>query len=384
MERAGRLVTLLAFATLLAVGPYFTNLSYAASLSIPSSIEIAVSYADTEGRGSDAGNCANCFPSPWCGSPGVQFIGTSTNYNGNSTDTNNCKGGGWDTGAILVINKGTSPITFTNLTVAFPLPSSGSTVIPTCAAEMRPITFNVWFGQKYYWNNPADPAFSGGQIVVPAGGQAIFAGTSSDNSYHCPTGNYPSIGLTNGTYDFDTSDAYYLDGCTPTTDPSSAPRITFSANGYAATTYNDTGHTIDTGGIDTGNCKPTTVDPQWGHENLGWRLLGTCGESCPTNQLGVATSSSAGGVVTSSISSSSATSATTTSSSTTTLTTSIVSVSSSATTTTSSGGASSTHVTSSGASGGVSATTVYGIVAVVVIFIIAAGYLVMRGRKQAS
>ncbi len=269
-----------------------TSVSYADSAKIPSSVEVAVAYADTEGRGSGAGTCADCFPSPWCGSPGVQFIGSSTNYNGNSTDPNNCKSGDWDTGAILVINAGTAPVTLTNLTVAFPLPSSGDSVVPTCTAEMRPITFDVWFGQQYYWHNPADPAFDGGQITVPAGGQAIFAGTSSDNSYKCPTGNYPSTGLTNGTYDFDTSDAYYLNGCTPTTDPSSAPRITFSATGYATTTYNDSGHTLDTGGIDTGNCTPTTTDPQWGHENLGWRLVNdTCGESCPSNQLALATAS---------------------------------------------------------------------------------------------
>jgi hypothetical protein len=330
---------------IMAVGPYFTMVAYADLPSIPASVVVAVSYADTEGRGSNAGNCADCFPSPWCGSPGVQFIGSSTNYNGNSTDTNNCKGGDWDTGAILVINRGTAPITFTNLTVAFPLPSSGNSVTPTCTAEMRPITFNVWFGQQYYWHNPADPAFDGGSIVVPAGGEAIFAGTSSDNSYHCPTGNYPSIGLTNGTYDFDTSDAYYLNGCTPSTDPSSAPRITFSAGGYATTTYNDTGHTLDTGAIDTGNCDPTAVDPQWGYENLGWRLVGTCGEDCPTNQQLDAT-----------------------------------------TTTTSPSGAVASSLTSSAtgsASGGISTTVVFGVAAVIVITLVMAGYTIMRSRKRA-
>jgi hypothetical protein len=237
---------------------------------------------------------------------------------------------------------------------------------------MRPITFNVWFGQQSYWHNPADPAFDGGSITVPAGGEAIFAGTSSDNSYHCPTGNYPSTGPTNGTYDFDTSDAYYLNGCTPTTDPSSAPRITFSAVGYAATTYNDNGHTTDTGGIDTGNCAPTATDPQWGHENLGWRLVNdTCGESCPTNQLGVEaiTSTTSGGVVTSTKSTSTSVSA-------------VTSKTMSPTATTSSSSATTTLNTSS-AFGGISTSVVYGIAVVVVIFIAAAGYLVARGRKRA-
>lgn len=344
----------MALAVILAIGPCLTTISYADSPKIPSAVEVAVAYADTEGRGSSAGTCADCFPSPWCGSPGVQFIGASTNYNGNSTDLSNCKAGDWDTGAILVINTGTAPVTLTNLTVAFPLPSSGGSVTPTCVAEMRPITFKVWFGQQYYWDNPADPAFHGGPITVPAGGQAIFAGTSSDNSYHCPTGNYPSTGPTNGTYDFDSSDAYYLNGCTPTTDTSSAPRITFSASGYAATTYDDNGHTIDTGGIDTGNCAPTATDPQWGHENLGWRLVNdTCGESCPTNQLVVAPASTTS-------------SGTSTTSSNTTIPT--VTAASSA---------------SSSSSSGVSATLEYGIASVaVVIFVIAIGYLALRrGRK---
>src|ERR1700676_5525773 len=102
MMRVGRAGPLLALAAILAIGPYVTTVSSADSPSIPSSIKVALAYADTEGRGSDAGNCSNCFPTPWCGSPGVQFIGSSTNYNGNSSDTANCKGGGWDTGAVLV------------------------------------------------------------------------------------------------------------------------------------------------------------------------------------------------------------------------------------------------------------------------------------------
>ena len=345
MKRARYATSLVvSMVVLMAMGPFFTTVAYAATPRIPSSVVLAVSYADTEGRGNQSGNCDTCFPSPWCGSPGIQFIGSSTNYNGNSTDANNCRAGDWDTGAILVMNTGTSPVTFTNLTVAFPLPSSGNssgdTVIPTCKAEERPITFNVWFGQQYYWHNLGDPAFNGGPITVPAGGEAIFAGTSSDNSYHCPTGNYPSTGTINGTYDFDTSDAYYLGGCTPTTDPSSAPRIVFSANGYSTTTYNDTGHTLDTGGIDTGNCTPTQSDPQWGHENLGWRLIGTCGEGCPTNQPLVA--------------------------STTTISTT--------------GGSQSTTVIGTTEASGGNSTVVYGVAVVVVVVLAAAIYVVTRKR----
>jgi hypothetical protein len=352
--KRGRLATtaVASMVAIMALSPCLTTIAYANTSNIPSSIAVAVAYADTEGRGSSAGTCADCFPTPWCGSPGVQFIGSSTNYNGNSTDTSNCKGGDWDTGAILVINRGTTPITLTNLTASFPLPSSGSSVTPTCAAEMRPITFNVWFGRQYYWHNPADPAFDGGPITVPAGGEAIFAGTSSDNSYRCPTGNYPSIGPTNGTYDFDTSDAYYLDGCAPTTDTSSAPRITFSADGYAATTYSDNGHTMDTGGIDAGNCAPTTADPQWGHESLGWRLVnGTCGESCPTNQPEVQALLSSAVVNTTVASPPSTTSSITTGPAT-------------------------------GMSGGATASVVF-VVATAVVVVAAAGFFALRRRKPA-
>ena len=158
---------------------------------IPSSVSVAVSYADTEGRGNSSGNCTYCFPSPWCGSHDIQFIGSSTDYNGNPTDTSNCSGGDWDSGGILVTNTGATPITLTNLTVVLPLPASGDRGSPFCAEPPRPITFDLWFGQQYYFGNKSDPAYLGSPIVVPSGGQAIFAGTSSDGSYTCPTGNYP-------------------------------------------------------------------------------------------------------------------------------------------------------------------------------------------------
>ena len=50
-----------------------------------------------------------------------------------------------------------------------------------------------------------------------------------------------------------------MSGCTPTKDTVSDPQITFTALGYAPTTYVDQGHTIDTGGIDIGNCAPTAA-----------------------------------------------------------------------------------------------------------------------------
>jgi hypothetical protein len=279
----------------MAFSPLMIRIAYAGPPSIPTSMEIAVSYGDTEYRGANVTACANCFPSPWCGSPGVQFIGSSLVYNGNSTDPSNCVGGDWDGGAILVTNAGDTSVTLTGLTVVLPLPLSGGPGSPSCAEPPRPITFNLWFGQQYYYDNLSDPAYYGGPITVPPEGQAIFAGTTSDGAV-CPTGNYPSGPTshplpTPRTYDFDTSDANFLTGCTVTTDTASDPQITFSAVGYAPTTYVDKGHVIDTGGIDTGNCSSTAANPQWPDESLGWRSVSsTCGESCPTNQLGLPTS----------------------------------------------------------------------------------------------
>jgi hypothetical protein len=360
-------------AVIVAVSPYFSMIAYANPPDIPSSIQVAVSYGDTERNDT----CSNCFPSPWCGSPGVQFVGSSTNYNGNPTDATNCAKGDWDTGGVLVANTGADSITLTGLTVALPLPLSGSPGSPTCGAERRPITIDVWFGQQYYYGNHSDPAYFGGPITIPAGGQAIFAGTTSDGTYRCPSGNYPS-GPSDGTYDFDASDAYFLGGCTPTTDTVSAPQVTFSATGYAATTYIDAGHAIDTGGIDTGNCSHTAANPEWPNESLGWRLASSvCGESCPTNQFEAPATTSTGALTTTSTVPSSATTASTTAS------TIASSTASTAAMTTSATSAAATAPVS-GTSAGVGATTLYLIAAVAVIISVAAGFFAQRLRKAAT
>jgi hypothetical protein len=279
----------LSIAVAIALAPYFLTLAHAAPPSIPSSLEIAVGYGDTE-RGVGAYHVD--FPSPWCGSPGVQFIGSSTNYNGNSTSESNCIAGDWDGGAVLVTHAGSAPITLTNLTVVLPLPSSGSVGKPSCSQPQRPITFHLWFGQQYYNGNASDPAYYGAPVTLNPGGQAIFAGTSSDGAYVCPSGNYPE-GPVNGTYDFDTSDSNFLTGCTPTNDTASDPRITFTATGYAPTTYVDQGHVIDTGGFDSGMCNSTAANPEWPNESLGWRLVNsTCGEGCAENQFALLEQSS--------------------------------------------------------------------------------------------
>lgn len=345
---------------IMALGPCFSTVAHAQLPTIPSSLQVAVGYADTEDRGSVAHSCADCFPDPWCGSPGVQFIGSSTNYNGNSTDPSNCNGGDWDGGGILVNNTGTQAITLTNLTVVLPLPASGSPGTPSCAEPPRPITFKLWFGQQYYLDNVSDPAYYGRPVTVPPGGEAIFAGTSSDGSYTCPTGNYPSE-PPHATYDFDTSDANFLGGCVPTNDTVSDPRITFTAANYAPTTYVDVGHVIDTGGIDTGNCSPSATDPQWPHEYLGWRPVNsTCGEACPMNQLGP------GAVTYSSVSSGESTSTPASASS---------AANSSETTPIA-------VVGTTSSSSGASARVEYSIAAVAVVLIVGIGYIAVRKRGK--
>jgi hypothetical protein len=281
MKRPRRMTLLaLSAASIIALGPL---LAVGAALppGIPSSVMVSVGYADTE---RSVGTFHVDFPSPWCGSPGVQFVGSSTNYDGNSTDPKNCAGGDWDGGAILVTNTGATTITLTNLTVTLPLPPSGGPGSPTCPSYARPMTFDLWFGAQYYYDNSSRPAYDGNPIAIPSGGQAIFAATSG-NGTTCETGNYPS-GPIGGTFDFDTSEGNFLSGCTPTNDTTSAPRITFSADGYSPTTYVDVGHTLDTGGIDTGTCSATAANPEWPNESLGWRAVNsTCGESCVANQL---------------------------------------------------------------------------------------------------
>jgi len=306
------ILLLISTGAIAAVGPHLVTIAYVGSPNVPASLIVAVGYGDTE-RGVGAYHVD--FPSPWCGTPGVQFVGSSTNYNGNSTSMSNCIQGDWDGGAILVTNEGSAAITLTNLTVVLPLPSSGSVGSPSCAQPPRPITFHLWFGQQYYYDNSSDPAYYGSPTTVPPGGQVIFAGTSSDGAYVCPSGNYPE-GPVNGTYDFDTSDSNFLTGCAPTGDTVSDPRITLAATGYAPTTYIDAGHVIDTGGIDPGMCNSTAANPEWPNESLGWRLANsTCGESCPENQFAFTesvTSQMASSVATSSSATSSASGATAT------------------------------------------------------------------------
>ena len=53
-----------ALAMIMVLSPYLTIVANAVLPSIPSSIEVAVGYGDTENRSRIVTACANCFPSP--------------------------------------------------------------------------------------------------------------------------------------------------------------------------------------------------------------------------------------------------------------------------------------------------------------------------------
>ena len=97
-----------------------------------------------------------------------------------------------------------------------------------------------------------------------------------------------------GTYDFDTSDANFLSGCTPTTDSISDPQIySLTVTGSAPLLLSTMAVSWIQAGLIPVTVGTTAVDPQWGHEYLGWRLWTcTCGESCPMNQLSLGSAQS--------------------------------------------------------------------------------------------
>ena len=220
-------------------------------------------------------------PSPWCGSPGVQFVGSGTIYNGNPADSTNCGTcatppcGTYDGGAILIQNTGTDPITISNFTVLLPPPV---TTLSGATCSGRPQFFNIWF-------NPANGVFSEVLVTVPSGGEVIFAQTSGGGNCPYITGSNGISGNSypvNGYADFDTSDFNFQTVCTPSTDTQSDPQIYLtiagqtvltSTYGSAKITYTteitDSTHRIDTGGFDPVN------DGCSSNESEGWALAGT-------------------------------------------------------------------------------------------------------------
>ncbi len=169
------------------------------SSSLPPGISVSVGYADNL-------RPSPFFPVPWDGSPNTVFVGSGPSY---------------DTGAILITNNTSSPVTIDDVKVT------------------------LAFGQVFdLW----------GSNVVPAGGNLILAQTTS--------------------YNFDTSDFGVLNypNTYPDGETAHAAHIDITINGAAQPTLLDTGHVLTTGGSDLAAA---------GNESLNWRPVGTSGVGNP-------------------------------------------------------------------------------------------------------
>jgi len=150
------------------------------------------------------------LPVPWLGSPNTQFIGN---------------GGSYDSGAIRLDNTTGATITVSDVSTFFPNHN-----------EAEGQTFDLW-----------------GSFTVAPHGTTILAQTNGQN--------------------FDTSD-YGIPGfsCGNLAGPNdSPPHITIKVGDGPTTVLSDTGHILDTGGVDSVNC--------YGNESLQWRALGTIGST---------------------------------------------------------------------------------------------------------
>lgn len=171
----------------------------------PASLAVFVGYADNLRPNPN-------FPVPWQGSPNTTFIGVGPSF---------------DSGAIRLDNNSDSPIQVDDVFVTVP----GWTVTPNFDAHGNGVA-DLW-----------------GSFTIPPNSTVILAQTSNSNN-------------------FDTSD-FGLTGCGNTIPDGQSPfpTVKITINGVA-TTFNDSGHILDTGGFDLA-CR--------GNESLQWRLIGTSG-----------------------------------------------------------------------------------------------------------
>ncbi len=180
--------------------------------SAPAALAVFVGYAD-DVRPSPS------FPVPWQGSPNTTFIGAGPSF---------------DAGGIRLDNNSDSPIQIDDVFVTVP----GWTTSNARDAQGNGIA-DLW-----------------GSFTIPPNSTVILTQT--------------------GEFNFDTSD-FGLTGCGNTIPDGQAPfptvKITISG---VATTFNDTGHVLDTGGFDLA-CR--------GNESLQWRLIGTAGIQSTTGHL---------------------------------------------------------------------------------------------------
>ncbi len=158
------------------------------------------------------------LPVPWKGSPHTTFIGDSGSY---------------DSGAIKLDNTTSTPISVTGVTVVFPNHNLYNGNLP----------FNLW-----------------GSFEVPANSSVILAETNGQN--------------------FDVSD-YGIPGvsCSTMAGPdNNPPQILLKVSDAVTATLLDTGHVLDTGGLDSVNC------PR-GNESLQWRAISTGGATVSGGNL---------------------------------------------------------------------------------------------------
>jgi RHS repeat-associated protein len=167
-------------------------------------LAVFVGYADDVRANSN-------FPVPWLGSPNTTFIGAGPSF---------------DAGAIRLDNNSDTPIQIDDVFVTVP----GWTTSNARDAQGNGIA-DLW-----------------GSFTIAPNSTVILTQTNEFN--------------------FDTSD-FGLTGCGNTIPDGQAPfpTVKITING-TATTFNDTGHVLDTGGFDLA-CR--------GNESLQWRLIGTAG-----------------------------------------------------------------------------------------------------------
>ncbi len=152
------------------------------------------------------------FPDPWCGSPGVIFVGSCSSI---------------DAGVVRVDNIGTSNVTVSSVSVLLPGP------LPSLYYCCRPITINYW------------PGYGGasGSVVIPPGRTLILSQTG------------PETGIQ------DTSD-YNFNSCGNSASIGFEYPIINVTTAKGTQEFDDKGHTLDTEGFDLA-CQ--------GNESLQWR-----------------------------------------------------------------------------------------------------------------
>ena len=195
------------------------------SQSAAANVAVYVAYAENE-------RPAVYFPDPWLGSPDTTFLG----YPGTA----------WDTGAVLILNTGTTDVVLS-----------------------RGVRIDGFQDSTVYqlWDNLIPAA---GLSIAP-GKQVILAQTGAQDASGNYTANPCIRGVTPGATcfsNFDSSD-------TPVNSQKSTatPKIHLTLNGVAQT-FTDSGQILNTGGFDYGN--DYTLN-----ESTQWRLVGTTGPTVP-------------------------------------------------------------------------------------------------------